>query len=81
MRRAQLRAGAALGLPLPKDTVLVNTRLESQVVAEMRRIIILMQDKALPGGHQAFAAGGEHWTAWIDNRFAGIPATATTYSR
>ncbi|MFD0359862.1 lipase family protein [Nocardia sp. GCM10030253] len=60
---------------------LVDTAWGNQAVAEMCRIGIPVQDTVLPGGHEAFAAGVEQWTAWIDDRFAGTPTTATTCSR
>jgi hypothetical protein len=63
------------------NDTLVNTVWGNQAVTDMCRIGIPVQDTLLSGGHDAFAAGVEQWTAWINDRFAGAPATATTCRR
>lgn len=60
------------------NDLLVRTDWGNQAVAEMCRLGTPLQDKLLPGGHEAFHADSAHWIGWINDRFAGAPAPATT---
>ncbi|KIA65930.1 lipase [Nocardia vulneris] len=60
---------------------LVSTAWTNQAVADMCSLGTNLVDNVLPGGHEAWRARGESVTAWINDRFAGQPAPATTCRR